>query len=659
MFLASTLAAAVLMTTSASHSDTAPRVAIEQGGLMGRAADGVASFRGIPYAAPPVGPLRWRAPQRAEAWQDERDATEVGGICIQPPANGDPGVGPLPMSEDCLTLNVWTPEVRDDEPLPVMVWIHGGGLNNGSGTAALYDGANLAKRGVVVVTVNYRLGRLGFFDHPALAAERGPGEPAANYGLMDIVSALRWVRQNAAAFGGDTGNVTVFGESAGGTMVTRLMIAPEARGLFHRAVVQSGLGREEGTPLDRPRRDGGTSMQDRGQAFAPGATASQLRALPAGSFLRPAPSFYGGDLLVIDGGTANLPRHQAVFGIHRVDNEVDVPEAMAYPPAEGFRLMRKGYEAVVVANMPVLTGRHLENAVATTDFTGAPAIRIELNPEGEQLLAVATADELGGRLAFVVDDHLLSAPYVHSRLTGGEVVLEGGFTAGEALEAAAMIRASIPNDGVVEPTEYGLVREEVEATFAAGREAPVPLIIGANSAEFQGLKPSDLSPFGAIEAAMTPGERSAFLAAYGGQEGYDAHVLSDLVFNEPARHLARLHAANGHPTYLYRFDVVPESGPGPRGGAPHASDRPYVFDNLHTVEQPMGERDARAATAMADYWTTFAARGDPNAPGRPVWPEFRAERDRLLEFTDDGPVAKPVPFPERLDLIEALYDRLK
>jgi para-nitrobenzyl esterase len=205
----------------------------------------------------------------------------------------------------------------------------------------------------------------------------------------------------------------------------------------------------------------------------------------------------------------------------------------------------------------------------------------------------------------------------------------------------------------------GLVGENVAPAFAGGLEAPVPFIIGANSAEFQGLKPSDLSPFGAIEAAMTPGERSAFLAAYGGQEGYDAHVLSDLVFNEPARHLARLHAANGHPTYLYRFDVVPESGPGPRGGAPHASERPYVFDNLHTVEQPMGEWDARAATAMADYWTTFAARGDPNAPGRPVWPEFRAERDRLLEFTNDGPVAKPVPFSGRLDLIEALYDRLK
>jgi len=513
MFLASILAAAVLMTNPASPSDPSPRATVEQGRLLGRQADGVASFKAIPYAAPPVGALRWRAPQPAEAWAGERDAGQVGAICIQPPSNGDPGVGPLPMSEDCLTLNVWMPEVRGEEPLPVMVWIHGGGLNNGSGTAALYDGANLAKRGVVVVTVNYRLGRLGFFGHPALTAEAGGGEIVGNYGLSDVIAALEWVRDNAAAFGGDPGNVTVFGESAGGVMVTRLMISEPARGLFHRAIVQSGLGRDNGTATFRT-PDGSPSLEDRGVAFAIAAglpsdvSVEQLRALPAERLLTPAPGFFGGDLMVIDGH-------------------------------------------------------------------------------------------------------------------------DGG----------------------------GLVWEDVAPAFAAGREAPVPLIIGANSAEFQGMKPSDLSPYGAIEDAMTPEERSALLAAYGGQDGYDAHVLSDLVFNEPARHLARLHAANGHPTYLYRFDVVPASGPEPVGGAPHASERPYVFDNLHTVGRPIGERDAQAATAMADYWTTFAARGDPNAPGRPVWPEFGAERDRLLEFTDDGPVAKPVPFPERLDLIEALHGR--
>jgi para-nitrobenzyl esterase len=131
------------------------------------------------------------------------------------------------------------------------------------------------------------------------------------------------------------------------------------------------------------------------------------------------------------------------------------------------------------------------------------------------------------------------------------------------------------------------------------------------------------------------------------------------VFNEPARHLARLHAARGHPTWLYRFDVVPESNPEPSGGATHASERPYVFDTLHTVGRPMGARDARAAATMADYWTTFAGEGDPNGPGRPVWPAFGAGRARLLEFTNDGPVAKPVPFADRLDLIERFCERLR
>jgi para-nitrobenzyl esterase len=187
----------------------------------------------------------------------------------------------------------------------------------------------------------------------------------------------------------------------------------------------------------------------------------------------------------------------------------------------------------------------------------------------------------------------------------------------------------------------------------------VPLILGANSAEFWWLRPSDAGAYGRTDDAMTEAEHDALLAAYGGSEGYDQHVVSDLVFNEPGRYLARLHAAAGHPTYLYRFDVVPDSNPEPSGGATHASERPYVFDNLHTVGRPMGERDARAATAMADYWTTFAATGNPNGPGRPAWPEFGAGRDRLLEFTNDGPVAKPIPNAARLDLIEAFYERIR
>ena len=506
MSLASLLLA-LMIVSSASSPD--PEVRVEQGVLIGRSVDGIESFKGIPFAAPPVGPLRWRPPAAPAGWSGNRDAGATGAICIQAPSNGDPGVGPGPASEDCLTLNVWTPAGRAGAR-PVMVWIHGGGYNNGSGTAALYDGAALTRRGVVVVTINYRLGRLGFFDHPALAAERTPDEPAGNYGVMDQIAALEWVRDNIAAFGGDPAQVTIFGESAGGAAVTQLMVAPAARGLFHRAVVQSGLGRQRSALLaqDRPGRPSARSL---GVAFARSAgpgeltTAEALRALPAERLLTPMPAFYT-DNLIVDGR---------------------------------------------------------------------------------------------------------------------------------------------------------VVTEDVVEAFEGGRQAPVPLVIGTNSAEFWWLRPADAGAYGRTDDALTDAEYDAMLAAYGGQDDYDAHVISDLIFNEPARHLARLHARAGHPVFLYRFDVVPESNPEPSGGATHASERPYVFDTLHTVGRPMGERDARAATAMADYWTSFAARGTPNGPGRPAWPEFGAGRDRLLEFTNDGPVAKPIPFAERLDLIEAYYDRVR
>ncbi|MFC5342471.1 carboxylesterase/lipase family protein [Brevundimonas staleyi] len=507
MSLKSLLLAALMIATPAMAQD--PETQVAQGRLIGRSADGIDSFKGVPFAMPPVGPLRWRPPVAPINWEGARDAGSVGAICIQAPANGDPGVGPGTPSEDCLTLNVWTPRERAGA-LPVMVWIHGGGYNNGSGTPPLYDGTNLARRGVVVVSINYRLGRLGFFDHPALAFERAPGELAGNYGVMDQIAALQWVRENIAAFGGDPGQVTIFGESAGGAAVTQLMVAPSARGLFHGAVVQSGLGRQRSALLadDRPGRPSAQTLGDifaRSAGLGAATTADALRALPAERLLTPMPSFYSDNLLV---------------------------------------------------------------------------------------------------------------------------------------------------DGTVVP-------EDVIEAFAAGHQAPVPLMIGANSAEFWWIRPTDAGAYGRTDDVMTDAEYDALVAAYEGQAGYDAHVVSDLIFNEPARRLARLHAAAGQATYLYRFDVVPESNPEPSGGATHASERPYVFDNLHTVGRPMGERDALAATAMADYWTTFARAGDPNRVEHPAWPEFGAAPDQLLEFTNDGPVAKPIPNAARLDLIEAFYDRIR
>ena len=213
-----------------AQAQDAPVVRIDSGALRGITDQGVASFRNIPYAAPPVGKLRWRPPQAPRAWNKVRDASAFGPICPQNYNPSDNGVGPLPASEDCLTLNVWTP-AEVGAARPVMVWIHGGGFVNGSASAPLYDGDALARQGVVVVTLNYRLGWLGFFAHPALSATQ-PGEPLGNYGLMDQIAALKWVQRNIAAFGGDPGNVTLFGESAGGMSVNKLMISPAARGLF-------------------------------------------------------------------------------------------------------------------------------------------------------------------------------------------------------------------------------------------------------------------------------------------------------------------------------------------------------------------------------------------------------------------------------------------
>lgn len=202
-------------------------------------------FRGIPYAAPPVGALRWKAPQPVAAWKGVKS-------CQTPPPSAMQGtprpfycwtsefLAPQqPMSEDCLYLNVWTAAKQTTEKRPVIVWIHGGGFVSGSGTVPLYDGQQMARKGVVFVTINYRLGIFGFLAHPQLSAEN-PKQVSGNYGLLDQIAALRWVKQNIAAFGGDSSNVTVAGQSAGAHSVCALMVSPLAKGLFTKAIAQSG-----------------------------------------------------------------------------------------------------------------------------------------------------------------------------------------------------------------------------------------------------------------------------------------------------------------------------------------------------------------------------------------------------------------------------------
>jgi len=219
--------------------DAAPVVNAPSGAVRGQAEGDIRVFKGIPYALPPVQRLRWQPPVAVPRWQGARDATAFGPACIQPQSktvsvySGEQ----FPTSEDCLSLNIWAP--RNAAKAPVFLWVHGGALSGGSSRETLYDGRKLASRGVIVVSINYRLGVLGWLAHPGLSAE-SPQHVSGNYGLLDQIAAIKWVRANIAAFGGDPANVTIAGESAGGLSVMYLLGSPGARGLFAKAISESG-----------------------------------------------------------------------------------------------------------------------------------------------------------------------------------------------------------------------------------------------------------------------------------------------------------------------------------------------------------------------------------------------------------------------------------
>jgi len=260
------------------------------GKVEGSETKDIRAFKGIPYAAPPVGKLRWAPPQPAEGWDGVRDATRFGAACMQPGPRG-PSIyaWDLPaMSEDCLSLNIWAP--KDAKDAPVFVWIHGGALTGGSGGDPIYDGSALAERGIVVVSINYRLGALGWLAHPQLSAESVEGV-SGNYGLLDQVAALEWVKRNIGAFGGSAGNVTIAGESAGALSVMYLMTAPAARGLFHKAVAQSAY--MVSAPGLRDKLNGMVPAEAQGADLAAklgAADLAALRAMPAKEIAEKAPA---------------------------------------------------------------------------------------------------------------------------------------------------------------------------------------------------------------------------------------------------------------------------------------------------------------------------------------------------------------------------------
>ncbi|WP_321477356.1 carboxylesterase family protein [uncultured Paludibaculum sp.] len=305
-----------LAAISAGYAAPPSVVRVDGGQVQGVADDGVASYKGIPFAAPPVGDLRWRPPQPVAPWAGVRQAAELGADCMQgrfgpPPAPGAPAAR-VP-SEDCLYLNVWSPaSAAPKAKLPVMVWIYGGGFMGGSSSSPGTSGTQFAKQGVVLVAANYRVGRFGFFAFPTLSREH-PDEVKGNYAYMDQIAALQWVKRNIAAFGGDPNNVTIFGFSAGGVSVHSLLASPMARGLFHKAIAESG-GSRDSVLTARPMRADGVdpnypvSAETIGLEFARSmgiegtdqAALAKLRALSSEEVLRGAPAQPG----------VNAPRYE-------------------------------------------------------------------------------------------------------------------------------------------------------------------------------------------------------------------------------------------------------------------------------------------------------------------------------------------------------------
>lgn len=339
-------------------------VAVTGGVIKGTTSErdqSVQVYRGIPYAAAPIGDLRWKAPQPLGSWEGIREATAFSDACMQPVSTGGfYSSGEISMDEDCLYLNVWSAAVEADEKRPVMVWIHGGSLRTGRGSTTTYNGASLADQGVVLVTINYRLGPLGFLAHPGLSAE-SPDGISGNYGVLDQIAALQWVQDNIASFGGDPDNVTIFGESAGSWSVCYLVATPLAKGTFHKAIAESGgcfrphahldvaapgTGGFRGPPQSA--HDGGLAFAESLSVTGDGAEAVQaLRALSADEILAIR---FRGSRAIVDGKV--FPK--TMYDIFAADEQNDVAVIVGSNADEGTTLMRgipevdaAGYEAAV------------------------------------------------------------------------------------------------------------------------------------------------------------------------------------------------------------------------------------------------------------------------------------------------------------------------
>jgi len=339
--------AAVTLALCLSTDAWSGAVMTESGALEGIRSGDLHIYKGVPFAAPPVGELRWREPRPPSAWKGTRRADAFAPACMQTGVSM-PGESPPVTSEDCLYLNIWTPAKKSQQRLPVMVWIHGGGYTNGSASMPLYWGDQLARRGIVVVTLAYRLGPFGFLAHPELTAE-SPRKSSGNYGLLDQIAALEWIQRNIAKFGGDPGRVTIAGQSAGAMAVSILMSSPRAQGLFQRAIGESG-GLFE--PLQLAPQYLLANAEADGSKYASSLRAESIAALRQ----RPAAA------LLTDAAA-------------HVSHPVIEPSVLPVPP----------YEALVSGsynNVPLLVGFNAQEARAMVDVTNVKAATFAADIEG-------------------------------------------------------------------------------------------------------------------------------------------------------------------------------------------------------------------------------------------------------------------------------------
>ncbi|WP_025864161.1 carboxylesterase/lipase family protein [Prolixibacter bellariivorans] len=332
------------------------QVRVEQGILQGTVTDSLTIFKGIPFAAPPVGDLRWKAPQPAAKWEGVREATKFA------PAPMQAGNPPSGKSEDCLYLNVWTPAKSANDKIPVLVWIYGGGFSFGSTSEPGYDGAKLAKKGVVLVSIAYRVGQLGFLAHPELSAE-SPNHVSGNYGILDQIAGLKWIRKNIAAFGGDPNKVTIFGESAGGISVSMLCASPLAKGLFEGAISESGGSFGPTRPTTYP----GENMKTLKQAEADGeaymhklgaSSIAELRQMDAEKFI-PSGWAMASGWPIVDGYVIPGDQHN----LYEEGKYNDVPVLIGYNSDEGASFSHYKTPEDYIANVKKRYGKFADELI--------------------------------------------------------------------------------------------------------------------------------------------------------------------------------------------------------------------------------------------------------------------------------------------------------